>query len=138
MNVNYISVVRVYSEWSDAIIEIFVGLANAVIVAIVSWLVAKFKAREAKHEAESLRRDKEYDALKNGLRSLLKDRIVQSCNFISQVGGITITQLQNIEGLESSYELLGGNGAVKALYGITTSLPIITDDEFHIRKAKLK
>lgn len=101
-------------------------------------MVTKFKAREAKHEAESRRRDAEYEALKNGLRSLLKDRIVQSCNFISQVGGITITQLQNIEGLESSYELLNGNGAVKALYKSTISLPIITDDEFHIRKGNIR
>ena len=101
-------------------------------------MVAKFREREARHDAESKRRDAEYEALKNGLRSLLKDRIVQSCNFISQVGGITITQLQNIEGLESSYELLNGNGAVKALYNSTIKLPIITDDEFHIRKNKIK
>lgn len=101
-------------------------------------MVAKFKAREARHDEESKRRDAEYEALKNGLRSLLKDRIVQSCNFIAQIGGITITQLQNIEGMESSYELLNGNGAVKALYNTTKKLPIISDDEFHIRKNKIK
>lgn len=102
-------------------------------VALVGWMVAKFKAREAKHDEESRRRDAEYKALKDGMRAILSDRISQSTEYFTTIGGITVSQMRNIDSLYSSYKNLNGNGTITALHEKAMALPIITDHEFHMR-----
>ena len=113
--------------------EILLALANAIVVALVGWMVAKFKEREAKHDIESKKRDEEYEGLKCGMRSILADRISQSTEYFTAIGGITISQMKQIENLYTSYHNLNGNGTITALYKKAMALPIITDHEFHKR-----
>ena len=115
--------------------ELLFAAVNAVIAMLMGWIAHKLKLREELHKQESKQRYDEYDALKTGTRALLRDRIVQACNFINTINGITSSQMQNITELKNSYVRLGGNGATEALYNKTISLPTMTDEEF-IRKSK--
>lgn len=114
--------------------EIFIGLANAVIVAIVSYMATKIKKREERHKLDEEKRDKEYNALKDGIRAVLSDRLIQSCNYFNSVSGITTQQMQNITVLYDSYYALNGDGMITSLYHKTMALPVITDEEFRRRK----
>ena len=102
-------------------------------MALVGWMVAKFRAREAKHDEESRRRDEEYKALKDGMKAILSDRISQSVEYFTTIGGITVTQMKNIDSLYNSYKNLNGNGTITALHKKAMALPIITDHDFHKR-----
>lgn len=97
-------------------------------------MATKIKKREERHKSDEEKRDKEYNALKNGISAVLKDRLIQSCNYFNSVRGITTQQMQNIETLYQSYHNLGGNGMITALYTKTMALPVITDEEFRRRK----
>ena len=102
-------------------------------VALVGWMVAKFREREAKHDKESRKRDEEYSGLKAGVRSILADRISQSTEYFTTIGGIPVSQMRQIEQMYVAYHNLGGNGTITALYEKAMALPIITDHEFHMR-----
>ena len=96
-------------------------------------MVAKFREREAKHDKESKKRDEEYSGLKVGVRSILADRISQSTEYFTVIGGITVSKMKQIEQMYIAYHNLGGNGTITALYEKAMALPIITDHEFHMR-----
>lgn len=99
----------------------------------MGWMVAKFREREAKHDKEYKKRDEEYSGLKAGVRSILADRISQSTEYFTVIGGITVSQMKQIEQMYVAYHNLGGNGTITALYEKAMALPIITDHEFHMR-----
>ena len=72
-------------------------------------------------------------SLKDGVRSIIRDRIIQSCNFFQTVRCITTQQMENLSKLYSSYHGLGGNGVITAIYDSTMSLPIVTQEELNER-----
>ena len=107
--------------------------ANAIIVAAVSWLAMKFRQREAKHEEDSRQRKEEYNALKEGMKAILSDRITQSTEYFTTIGGITAQQMRSIDSLYQSYHNLGGDATITALYKKAMALPNITEHDFHMR-----
>lgn len=53
---------------------------------------------------------KEQDAIKTGLVAILHDRLFQSGMYFIEKGEITVSALDNIEGIYNAYHELGGNG----------------------------
>jgi hypothetical protein len=51
-------------------------------------------------------------AMKQGIRALLRDRIVQAYYHYAERGWITLHGLENVEALYREYHALGGNGTV--------------------------
>nr|DAN24246.1 MAG TPA: hypothetical protein [Caudoviricetes sp.] len=72
-------------------------------------------------------------ALKDGVRSIIRDRIIQSCNYFQTLHCITTQQMENITKLYESYHNLSGNGVITSIYKSTMKLPIVTYEEFLIR-----
>lgn len=64
-------------------------------------------------------------AIENGLRSLLRDRIVKSCISYTRQGHVPIEELENITGMFEAYKDLKGNGATEAIYKRFLTLPTI-------------
>ena len=59
--------------------------------------------------------DQRQQATEQGIRALLRDRIVQAYYHYSERGWITLHGLENVEALYREYHALGGNGPVTKL-----------------------
>lgn len=78
-------------------------------------------------EAERLRRE-EYDALKDGIIAILRDRIIQADIHFSERKCATISQKDNIQMMYDAYHRLGGNGIVTKSYRHIMELPVTDED----------
>ena len=83
------------------------------------------KERIKKAEEES----KEQDLIKEGVLSLLHDRIYQACQYHISKECVTVQDLNNLEYLYRGYRGLGGNGTGEELYKRCKSLRIIQSDD---------
>lgn len=104
----------------------------------MGYIINRLKERDKKHSEEIAQRNQEYNSIKEGVRAILRDRIIQSCNYLNQIGCITTPQLENIELLYESYKGLGGNGVITSLHNQTMKLRIVTEDEFRRMKEVMK
>lgn len=62
-------------------------------------------------------------ALRNGMKALLHDRIVQKCWYHIDKGYITPQELDELDYLNEPYKQLKGNGTAKALLHDAHKLP---------------
>lgn len=69
--------------------------------------------------------EKRQNAIENGLRSLLRDRVIQSCLKYTKQGHVPVEELDNITGMFEAYKGLNGNGAAEAIYKRFLTLPTI-------------
>ena len=99
--------------------EIFLMLLQAVVTIIVGYVGIKLKKREAEKEKER----EESEAIKNGIRAVLRDRILQAYNHFSRIGKIQIEELENISNMYIAYHNLGGNGVVTSVYNKVLQIP---------------
>ena len=63
------------------------------------------------------------EAVKNGIRVLLRDRIIQAYNCYTEKGYIPIYALENVEAMYQEYHSLGGNGTITGLVEELRRLP---------------
>ena len=66
---------------------------------------------------------KKQKAIENGVKALLRDRIIQSCNNYREKGYCPIYARDSINNLFKEYKELGGNGTIEALVNETRELP---------------
>ena len=99
--------------------EIFLMLLQAVVTIIVGYVGLKIKKREEEKEKEI----EESEAIKNGIRAVLRDRILQAYNHFSRIGKIQIEELENISNMYIAYHNLGGNGVVTSVYNKVLQIP---------------
>ena len=115
-------------------LAIFSSIFSAIVSSIAAILVYKLQNRDHKRELEELehkaesqrledKRQKEYEALKNGVQSMLRDRLIQSALSYEKQGWVDTNALENIELMYSAYSALGGNGIVAKLYNEMQELP---------------
>ena len=69
--------------------------------------------------------EKRQNAIENGLRSLLRDRIIQSCFKFTKQGHVPIEELDNVTAMFNAYQDLNGNGAAEAIYKRFLTLPTV-------------
>lgn len=99
--------------------EIFLMLLQAIVTIIVGYVGIKLKKREAEKEKER----EESKAIKNGIRAVLRDRILQAYNHFSRLGKIQVEELENISNMYIAYHNLGGNGVVTSIYNRVLEIP---------------
>lgn len=106
-------------------------ITNGLLTLVISWITFKFKKREErlkelqnKKEKEKEENKEEIVAIKEGIVSLLRDRITQSCRYIENNGFITQQQITSITDLYDSYKNLGGNHGLNIIVEKTIKLPI--------------
>lgn len=98
--------------WLDAIM----GGALTLLGFAFSWSRKKLKAAH-----------NENDALKAGIKALLRDRIVQGYHMYIELGYWPIHARDSALEMHEQYHALGGNGTVKQLMDALSKLP--TDKE---------
>lgn len=115
-------------------LTIFSSIFSAIVSSIAAILVYKLQNRDHKRELEELerkaesqrleyKRQKEYEALKNGVQSMLRDRLIQSALSYENQGWVDTNALENIGLMYSAYSALGGNGIVTKLFNEIQELP---------------
>ena len=62
------------------------------------------------------KRLKEQSEIKEGLVAILHDRLFQSGMYFINKGEISVSELNNIEGIYTAYHNLGGNGTGTEIY----------------------
>ena len=100
----------------DIAIKYWVNFAFGIVAA---GLIAGYKKLMDKQKEAEV----EQKAIANGVKALLRDRIIQSCNHYSEKGYFPLYARENIEDLFKEYAALGGNGTVKDLVEETKKLP---------------
>ena len=94
----------------------------------VIWLFAVFTAVMGwgyRQIAKGLRDERQRNAaVAEGVRALLRDRIIQAYNhYYSDYGYCPIYALENIEEMYNQYHALGGNGKITKLVEQLRTLP---------------
>lgn len=64
------------------------------------------------------------DVLKQSIKSILRDRIIQSCRVFVERGSITLTAKENICEMYKWYTAMGGNGICKHYFTEMDNLPV--------------
>lgn len=123
-------------------LAIFSSIFSAIVSSIAAILVYKLQTRDRKRELEELerkaesqrleyKRQKEYEALKNGVQSMLRDRLIQSALSYEKQGWVDTKALENIGLMYSAYSALGGNGIVTKLFNEVQELPHVDPNKSH-------
>lgn len=99
--------------------QIFSSAVTSVVGAIVTALFGylTFRVRRLGKKI------KEYEAVRSGVRALLRDRIIQTYNHYMEKGYCPIYSMENAEGMYIEYQRLGGNGTVVKLMEDLKALP---------------
>lgn len=101
--------------------QYWVQFLFGLVIAFLGYVVKKISAKVDKQ-------NKEYDALKAAVTSMLHDDLYQNCKSYLKQGYIPIDEsdevLDNLNVLYTAYHNLGGNGTGKKLYEKTINLPI--------------
>ena len=106
-------------------------ITNGLLTLVISWLTFKFKKREERlkelqneKEKEKEKNKEEIIAIKEGIISLLRDKITQSCWYIENNGFITQQQITSVTDMYDSYKNLGGNHGLNIIVEKAIKLPI--------------
>jgi len=97
---------------TDMMTTIIIGVMTALVISAFAYIFAKIKGIR-----------KEEDAIRKGLKALLRDRVIQIYNYYSSKNCIPIYARENVESLHSEYKALGGNGTIEGLVNRLMLLP---------------
>lgn len=70
-----------------------------------------------------------YKAIREGLRAILRDRILTSYKHYEKKGFAPIYAVENVENMYKAYHDLGGNGTVTSIYNDFKKLPHFPKEE---------
>lgn len=87
--------------------------SSTAVFVIQSAIRDKLQRKKFMQEVEQTQ-IKQTDCIKEGVKALLHDKIIQKCEHYISEGKITTEELQELEYLNEPYKALGGNGTVKA------------------------
>jgi len=103
------------------------ALCGGMVGAIVHLWRKVSELHKIEMEAEK-KRQEEQEAMKDGIKAMLRDRIYHSCRFHMSNGFITTSDLEVLESLNDSYKKLHGNGIAEKLMQQAHQLTIKIDD----------
>jgi len=91
---------------------------------------AERMAREQERFAQEQTRMQEFSKFQDGIKAVLRDRILQSRRYFCDKGYIPAQEFENIEQMHNSYAAMGGNGLAHRAFIEISNLPFEppTDD----------
>lgn len=92
--------------------QMFMAVFNAIVVTLVGYLVRRIVKWQEKEEA-----------FNDGLRAILRDKIIQSGTYFIELGEIPFVVKENLDNMFIAYHKLGGNGAVTEIHEQLKELP---------------
>lgn len=109
---------------SEFVISFLLSASGIVLTALVGLSVKSLQKREDEKQKE-----KEDDrirslAMEQGIRAMLRDRILQACEYYSSLGFAETKVRTNMQMMYDAYHTLGGNGVVTDAYNDFRELPL--------------
>lgn len=93
-------------------------VSSGILAAVCKWLATSIN--------KSIKASKEHEkALEDGMKSLLRDRILQLARECIRKGYATLEERENFEAMYESYKSLGGNGVIEDVAEQFHELPIM-------------
>lgn len=114
---------------TEIIIQLGLTTFSVILTAGIGIAVKRIIARYKEQDAKEAERQIEMEAIKNGMRAILRDRIIQADIRFSRVGFVSPEQKENINLLYEAYHQLGGNGVVTTAYNHLMSMPLTGKDD---------
>ena len=97
---------------------------QGVVTLVLSWMISK-KLSTADAKAEQAK--KETAAIAEGVKALLRDRLLQGYKHYIEKGWADMDDRSNLENVWRQYHALGGNGDMNDLRHTFRSLPMAQD-----------
>ena len=97
---------------------------QGVITLVLSWVISK-KLNTADAKAEQTKR--ETAAIAEGVKALLRDRLLQGYKHYIEKGWADMDDRSNMENVWRQYHALGGNGDMNDLRRTFRHLPMVKD-----------
>lgn len=111
-------IVKYWIEWAFGAILTVLGF-------LIKRLFAKVKKERLAREVLAEQAKAETEALKSGMRSLLRRQILADCKEAMKDGYCEETARDTIGAMYEAYHGLGGNGSVTDAYEAMRSLPLV-------------
>lgn len=110
----------------DRIIDMLIAVAVPTIVFLIQDKIKDKKHKkemieqEKKHKQEIIeqidqKQNEEIKVLRDGIKALLHDRIIQKCEYHLRQKHISASDIKELEYMNEPYKALGGNGTVKTM-----------------------
>lgn len=110
----------------DRIIDMLIAVAVPTIVFLIQGKINDTKRKKEMIEQEKKRKqeiieqidqkqNEEIKVLRDGIKALLHDRIIQKCEYHLRQKHISASDIQELEYMNEPYKALGGNGTVKTM-----------------------
>lgn len=99
----------------ERIIDILIAVAVPTIVFIIQDRIKDKKRKAQLLEQIDQKQNEEIGVLRDGIKALLHDRIIQKCEYHLRQGHISASDIQELEYMNEPYKALGGNGTVKTM-----------------------
>lgn len=100
--------------------QIFMAIVPSILSGI---LIYKYEEKEKADREEKKRRAIEEKALKDGVESLLRDRLAQGIEYFLERGTVPLTTAKTYESMYRAYHNLGGNDIISGMYRRFVNLP---------------
>ncbi len=109
---------------SEFFISFLLSASGIVLTALVGLSVKSLQKRENTKQKER-EEDRLRDiAIEQGLRAMLRDRILQACEYHGKLGYAEAKARTNMQMMYEAYHQLGGNGVVTDAYNDFRELPL--------------
>lgn len=106
-------------------LQIVTAIISGLLSLAVGYLGRKLKEESKKRQQEEAKIVREEQALREGIRAILKYRLLHLCQQCHRRGYISsIEELENIEDIYRAYVELNGNGTAAKVYSDVIKLPI--------------
>ena len=114
------------------VFQLFLTLLSVVLTSAlgvyVTRLNRKYDGRESELQAIEQQRKKEELAKRNGIKAILRDRVIQTDIHFSRTGEISLQEKENVQMMYEAYHDLGGNDIATASYKRVIALPISQEE----------
>ncbi|MFR1700639.1 MAG: hypothetical protein ACLSWD_08640 [Clostridium sp.] len=99
----------------ERFIDMLVAVLVPTTVFIIQDGIKEKKRRKQFIEQIDQKQNEELLVLREGIKALLHDRIIQKCEYHIRIGMVSAVDIQELEYMNEPYKALGGNGTVKTM-----------------------
>ena len=107
----------------DTALQFILSFASAIFSAVIAYFGWWLKKRDRERQDEEEIRQREYKAIRTGMRAILRDRIIQLYEDCASKEETPFYAIQNVTNMYQAYHDLGGNGAITEIYNKFMRLP---------------
>lgn len=99
----------------ERFIDMLVAVLVPTTVFIIQDGIKEKKRRKQFIEQIDQKQNEELLVLREDIKALLHDRIIQKCEYHIRIGMVSAVDIQELEYMNEPYKALGGNGTVKTM-----------------------